>query len=698
MSFRFNQGDRPLPGYTIERGVGRGGFGEVYYALSDGGKEVALKFLRDNPEVELRGSTHCLNLKSPHLVGIQDIKQSPTGDWFVVMEFVSGPSLRDLLNEEPAGLGVQKAAYFLREICKGLAYLHDRGIVHRDLKPGNIFYEEGYVKIGDYGLSKLMAASQHSGQTMSVGTVHYMAPEVGSGNYDRTIDLYALGVMLYEMLLGRVPYSGASMGEVLMKHLTAQPEVDELPAPFPQVIRKALAKDPRDRYQTVNELISDVFSVDEVSQRVDAIDSLNLTRMAAAVAKKVKAGGGSAGLGGGGSSNAVTLAAPTPIQPPPIIEEGRRGRRRERMRHERGRDRDRDRGRDRQVGVDQQAVPATGVLPFPQRSRVTTGLLGLFLGPFGVHRFYTGHYSIGVWQLIASFFTGGLAGLWGITEGVIILTTGDYLDAHGRPLIDRSQSDPLYRNVLVRAFWGILSIITGLGAIGMSIGATFAPGEYAFYRINGDYLYFNSLYWMFVGSSFAAALTGFAVWKAAHRGGLSFWRVTIRPALMAFAAGLGASSFAAARLLVPYDVQLPLIGLSVICAIAFVKLWMLRGSEYIFRQGDVYWNRAIARLFVFGVLMLGSCSAMSWFMWHRADYSWAIGNNGERQTQLTREELPYEQRNGKSPTRVANVAFAYNQWPILMTLGGILAVGCGIEADHRRRMANRAEKALSDQA
>ncbi|HUN79998.1 MAG TPA: serine/threonine-protein kinase, partial [Phycisphaerae bacterium] len=254
MPFHFNQGDRPLPGYTIQRGVGRGGFGEVYYATSDGGKEVALKYLRENPQVELRGVMHCLNLKSPYLVAIHDVKQNADGEYFVIMEYVSGPSLRDLMNSEPSGLGAQKAAYFLREIGKGLAYLHDRGIVHRDLKPGNIFYEDGYVKIGDYGLAKIMAASQHSGQTVSVGTVHYMAPEVGSGNYDRTIDIYALGVMLYEMLLGKVPFSGATMGEVLMKHLTAQPNVDELPAPFPNVIRKALAKDPKDRYQTVQEM------------------------------------------------------------------------------------------------------------------------------------------------------------------------------------------------------------------------------------------------------------------------------------------------------------------------------------------------------------------------------------------------------------------------------------------------------------
>ncbi len=308
MAFQFKQGDRPLAGYTIQRGVGRGGFGEVYYATSDGGKEVALKFLRENPQIELRGVSHCLNLKSPYLVGIHDVKQNDDGDYFVIMEYVNGPSLRDLMNNEPNGLGTQKAAYFLREIGKGLAYLHDRGIVHRDLKPGNIFYEDGYVKIGDYGLAKIMAASQHSGQTMSVGTVHYMAPEVGSGNYDRTIDIYALGVILYEMLLGRVPFAGATMGEVLMKHLTAQPEVDELPAPFPHVIRKALTKDPKDRYQTVNEMVSEIFSIPALDQSVAAFEPASLSAAAARAAQHVNVGAGGNPLGatmtvGTGSSN-----------------------------------------------------------------------------------------------------------------------------------------------------------------------------------------------------------------------------------------------------------------------------------------------------------------------------------------------------------------------------------------------------------
>ncbi len=280
MAYRFRHGDRPLNGFTIQRGVGRGGFGEVYFAVSDGGREVALKYLSSNPEVELRGVSACMNLKSPHLVQVFDVKQNAEGDYFVVMEYVAGPSLRDILLAEPKGLGAAKAAFLTREIAKGLGYLHERGIVHRDLKPGNIFYEEGYAKIGDYGLSKYMSMSRHSGQTASVGTVHYMAPEVGSGNYSKGIDIYALGVMLYEMLMGKVPFEGSSMGEVLMKHLTAQPEVDALPHPFAQVIRRALAKDPQDRYQTVEEMVGELLGVDNIKQSIAGLDAMSLTTVA----------------------------------------------------------------------------------------------------------------------------------------------------------------------------------------------------------------------------------------------------------------------------------------------------------------------------------------------------------------------------------------------------------------------------------
>jgi serine/threonine protein kinase len=147
------------------------------------------------------------------------------------MEFVAGPSLRQLLDESPGGLGAQKTAFFLREIGKGLTFLHDCGIVHRDLKPGNIFYENGYVKIGDYGLSKAMEPTQHSGQTITVGTVHYMAPRSAAGGYDKSIDIYAMGAVLYEMLTGQPPFLGASAGEILMKHVSAESDLGRSRSP-----------------------------------------------------------------------------------------------------------------------------------------------------------------------------------------------------------------------------------------------------------------------------------------------------------------------------------------------------------------------------------------------------------------------------------------------------------------------------------
>jgi len=266
VAYTFKHGDRPIDGTTIQRAIGRGGFGEVYYALTDSGKQVAVKYLRDNPDVELRGIAHVMNLKSPHLITIYDVRHSEEGDPYVIMEYVSGPSLRELLIAEPNGLGPQKAVFFLNGIAKGLNYLHERGIVHRDLKPGNIFYDDGYVKIGDYGLSKHIAVSAHSGNTISVGTVHYMAPEIGSGSYTKSIDIYALGVMLYEMLTGRLPFTGSSMGEVLMRHLSEQPDVSGIPEPFAAVIAKALAKDPKDRYQDVDEMVEALTSATDVSE------------------------------------------------------------------------------------------------------------------------------------------------------------------------------------------------------------------------------------------------------------------------------------------------------------------------------------------------------------------------------------------------------------------------------------------------
>jgi len=254
--FLYPSGSRPVDGYTIKRGIGRGGFGEVYYATSDGGKEVALKLIRRNLDVELRGVAHCMNVKHPNLLALFDIRRDADDDTWVVMEYVGGETLDQVIARNPNGMPLEEVLSWMHGIAGGVGYLHDHGIVHRDLKPGNIFSDEGIVKLGDYGLSKFISASRRSGQTESVGTVHYMAPEVANGRYGKEIDLYALGVILYEMLTGHVPFEGESVGEVLMKHLTAKPDLNKVDARFRPLLERILDKDPSQRPQSVQEILA----------------------------------------------------------------------------------------------------------------------------------------------------------------------------------------------------------------------------------------------------------------------------------------------------------------------------------------------------------------------------------------------------------------------------------------------------------
>lgn len=257
MKFTYSTGDTPLDGYTIKRGLGRGGFGEVYFAVSDVGKEVALKKV-DFMDAD-RGDNLILNINHSNLVLLYDIKHTADQDesW-IIMEYMSGSSLRDVLTRHPEGLSIDEAAAWFFSIASGVHRLHDHGYVHRDLKPGNVFFSEGHVKVGDYGLSKLISHSQQHNNTRAIGTCRYMAPEIGRGNYGRQIDIYALGIILYELLIGENPFDGESDAEILTKHLTQQPDLSRVPSDFRPAIQRALEKDPDKRYQSVMEMMFDV--------------------------------------------------------------------------------------------------------------------------------------------------------------------------------------------------------------------------------------------------------------------------------------------------------------------------------------------------------------------------------------------------------------------------------------------------------
>lgn len=285
MRFTYKTGSRPLDGYTIKRGVGVGGFGEVYFALSDAGKEVALKRIQRNLDIEVRGVSQCINLKHGNLIALYDLKYDDEGQAWVVMEYVAGESLKDVIDRNPNGMPPDDVDRWFRGIADGVAYLHERGIVHRDLKPGNIFEDEGVVKIGDYGLSKFISASRRSGQTESVGTFHYMAPEIGKGVYGKEIDVYALGIILYEMLTGTVPFDGETSQEIIMKHLTDSPDLSNVPSLYRAAIQRALHKDPDSRFSSVRDML-DALSGHSPAKPIAASDSTDTSAMEYRVARE----------------------------------------------------------------------------------------------------------------------------------------------------------------------------------------------------------------------------------------------------------------------------------------------------------------------------------------------------------------------------------------------------------------------------
>ncbi len=146
--FAWSAGDCPLEGYTIKRGLGIGGFGEVYFATTEAGKEVAIKRIVRNAQIEVRGTRHCLNLRHPNLVQLYDVRQVDENQAYIVMEYIAGNTFADVIDAHTTGLPVQDAMDLFVQLASGVSYLHSQGIVHRDLKPANIFLDDGLSRLG----------------------------------------------------------------------------------------------------------------------------------------------------------------------------------------------------------------------------------------------------------------------------------------------------------------------------------------------------------------------------------------------------------------------------------------------------------------------------------------------------------------------------------------------------------------------
>jgi serine/threonine-protein kinase len=251
--------------YRLERKLKRGGMGYIYLAHeSQPDRQVAIKVL--DPEVTIRlGRDRFLrevsllsNLTHPHIVPVFAAGDAG-GFLYFVMPYIEGETLSErIAREGHLQLGV--SLRIAHEVADALAYAHQRGIVHRDIKPSNILLHEGHALVADFGIARAILAAGSEPITevgIAVGTPAYMSPEqiTGEETVDGRTDIYSLGCVLYEMLVGEPPFRGTDTRATMIKHVTDDPpplksKRDDIPAPVTALVHRALAKDPEDRFES----------------------------------------------------------------------------------------------------------------------------------------------------------------------------------------------------------------------------------------------------------------------------------------------------------------------------------------------------------------------------------------------------------------------------------------------------------------
>ena len=242
---------------------------------------VAIKllhpFLSDDPEFKDRFENEARNvakLKHPNIVQVYDFEYDAESEsYYMVMELINGLTLKDRLLELARTHGsfpVGEAVRIVRSAAEALDYAHGRGMIHRDVKPANLMLDEGQrVVLTDFGIAKMVTGAQFTSSGGMVGTPAYMAPEQGLGEQgDERSDLYSLGVILFQFLTGRLPYDAETPLAVVLKHVNEPVPslLDHAPQASPEldrIVRKALAKDPDERYQSAAEMAEDLALLDE---------------------------------------------------------------------------------------------------------------------------------------------------------------------------------------------------------------------------------------------------------------------------------------------------------------------------------------------------------------------------------------------------------------------------------------------------
>ena len=256
--------------YEIIELIGSGGMAYVYKALCHRlNRYDAIKIMRDETasseefRKRFRAESQAVAMLShPNIVSVYDVSHSDDVE-YIVMELVDGITLKQYLQKEGA-LSTDEVLSFTSQIAKALDHAHDKGIIHRDIKPQNIMLlKDGMIKVADFGIASLQSdIEDSSGET--VGSVHYIAPEQARGAApDARSDIYSLGIVMYEMLTGKLPYIGNSEAEVAVMHMNTQAEpprsiLPEIPEELERICLKAMDSDIDARYQTAAELLDDL--------------------------------------------------------------------------------------------------------------------------------------------------------------------------------------------------------------------------------------------------------------------------------------------------------------------------------------------------------------------------------------------------------------------------------------------------------
>ncbi len=256
--------------YEILEVIGVGGMAVVYKARCHRlNRLVAIKILKDDyfQDEEFRRRFHAESqavamLSHPNIVSVYDVSTSDDAD-YIVMELIDGITLKQYM-EKKGVLNWKETLHFAIQIGKALDHAHSRGIVHRDIKPHNVMVlKNGSVKVADFGIARVMSKSNTLTKE-ALGSVHYISPEQAKGGrVDSRSDIYSLGVVMYEMMTGRPPYDGESPVAVAIQHINggvAMPSTlnPNMPGGLEQIIMKAMAKNPADRYPTTSHLLTDM--------------------------------------------------------------------------------------------------------------------------------------------------------------------------------------------------------------------------------------------------------------------------------------------------------------------------------------------------------------------------------------------------------------------------------------------------------